>query len=135
MRVPVHSGLFTLLSGGNKVARTKSARGERFRGASHPPLAHGCPQRGSGHPGAALRGVWMSLESKRRATVHKVMRRHAAQTLIPYLTMSVQGWYAECGEVYRRLPVTKQRWVCFALCIGVGVVVGLVVAFVLYSQA
>jgi ABC-type uncharacterized transport system permease subunit len=52
-----------------------------------------------------------------------------------YLTIAVEGWYAEGGEVYRRLPVTKQRWVCFALCIGAGVVVGLVVAFVLYSQA
>jgi hypothetical protein len=63
------------------------------------------------------------------------MRRHTAQTLIPYLTKAVQGRYAECGEVCRRLPVTKQRWVCFALCIGVGVVVGVVVALALYLQA
>jgi hypothetical protein len=63
------------------------------------------------------------------------MRRHTAQTLMSYLTIAVEGWYAEGGEVYRRLPVTKQRWVCFALCIGAGVVVGLVVAFALYLQA
>lgn len=130
MRVPVHSGLFTLLSGGNKVARTKSAEESGFEAprilfsAAH---AHSA--------GAAPRGVWMSLESKRRATIHKVMRRHTAQTLIPYLTKAVQGRYAECGEVYRRLSVTKQRWVCFALCIGVGAAVGLVVAFALYLQA
>ena len=63
------------------------------------------------------------------------MRRHTAQTLMSYLTIAVQGWYAERGEVYRRLPVTKQRWVCFGLCIGAGVIVGLVVAFALYLQA
>ena len=79
--------------------------------------------------------AWMSLESKRRATSNKVMRRHTAQTLMSYLTIAVQGWYAERGEVYRRLPVTKQRWVCFGLCIGAGVIVGLVVAFALYLQA
>jgi hypothetical protein len=63
-----------------------------------------------------------------------VMRRHTAQTLMSYLTRAVQGRYAKCGEVYGRLSVTKQRWVCFALCIGVGVVVGVVVALVLYLQ-